>query len=351
MSDQKIRVAISQGDTNGIGWEVILKTFSDPVVFDLCTAIVYGNNKTASYHKRALNNEELQFQQIKENEAPNLRRLNVLNVYEEEIQIELGKATETGGKYAFLSLEAACAALLSNKADILLTAPINKHTIHSEQFPFTGHTSYLESKFSEGKALMMLCAGPLKVGLVTEHIPVSQIASAISADLIFSKLQTMNLSLKQDFGIRKPKIAVLGLNPHAGDSGTIGKEEQEMIIPAINKAKDVNLTVFGPYAADGFFGKGAHADFDGILAMYHDQGLAPFKTLSFSEGVNFTAGLSIVRTSPDHGTGFDIAGQGKANENSFRQALFFAIDVYRKRAEYKEITANPLAIEKQRRER
>ncbi len=351
MSDEKIRVAITQGDTNGIGWEVILKTFADPAIFDICTPIVYGSARTANFHKKALGLEELQFQQLRENEAFNPKRLNVVNVYEEEISIELGKATEIGGKYAFKSLEAACKAILEGKADVLVTAPINKHTIHSEQFPFAGHTQYLAKKFNTTDALMMLCSGSLRVGLVTGHVPVSEIAASITSDRILSALLTMNRSLIQDFGIRKPKIAVLGLNPHAGDNGTLGKEEQEIIIPAISKAMGMNLIVFGPYAADGFFGKGAHSGFDGIMAMYHDQGLAPFKALSFSEGVNFTAGLSVVRTSPDHGTGFDIAGQNKANENSFRQAVYFAIDVFRKRAEYKEITANPLAVEHQRRER
>lgn len=351
MSEQKIRVAISQGDINGIGWEVILKAFSDPGIFDLCLPVVYGSGKTAAAHRKLLGNEELQFQQIREGESPNPKRLNVMNVYDEEVLIEPGKATDSGGKYALRSLEAAVDAVLTGKADVLVTAPINKHTIHSEQFPFAGHTEYLKKKCNAPDALMILCSEEMRVGLVTGHIPVSQVAAQLNADRILNSIILMNRSLIRDMGIRKPRIAVLGLNPHAGDQGTIGHEEKEFIIPAINRAKDLNLVVYGPYAADGFFGNGTYKQFDGILAMYHDQGLAPFKALSFSNGVNFTAGLPMVRTSPDHGTGFDIAGQGKANEQSFRQALYFAMDVYRRRKEYEEINENPLVSQPQKKER
>lgn len=350
-SEQKIRVAVSQGDINGIGWEVILKAFADPAIFELCTAVVYGSGKTAAAHRKLLNNEELQYQQVREGEALNPKRLNVINVYDDDVQIEPGKATENGGKYALRSLEAACDAILAGKADVLVTAPINKHTIHSAQFPFAGHTQYLQKKFNSPDALMLLCSGGLRVGLATGHVPVSQITSSLTTERVLGSIITMNRSLVRDLGIRKPRLAVLGLNPHAGDNGTIGNEEKDIILPAVNKARDMNLTLFGPYAADGFFGNETYKHFDGILAMYHDQGLAPFKALSFSEGVNFTAGMPVVRTSPDHGTGFDIAGQNKANENSFRQAVYFAIDVFRKRQEYNEITANPLQVQQQKKER
>ncbi len=351
MSDLKVRVAISQGDINGIGWEVILKTFADPSIFDLCSAVVYGSSKTASQHRKSLNSEEYQFAPARDADQANPRKLNVVNVYEEDVPVEFGKPSDNGGKYALLSLEGACNAMLQGKADVLLTAPINKHTIQSAQFPFTGHTTYLQNKFSASESLMMLCAPNMKVGLVTDHVPVSEIATGITIDSVFAKILLMNSSLIRDFGIRRPKIAVLGLNPHSGDGGTIGREELDIIIPAINKAKEMNLNIYGTYAADGFFGNGAYSSFDGVLAMYHDQGLAPFKALSFSEGVNFTAGLPIVRTSPDHGTGFDIAGQNKANEASFRAALYFAIDVFRKRLEYQSISASPLVHEPGKKER
>ncbi|MCC7301094.1 MAG: 4-hydroxythreonine-4-phosphate dehydrogenase PdxA [Bacteroidia bacterium] len=350
-AESKIRVAISQGDINGVGWEVILKTFSDPAIFEWCTPVVYGNTKTAAVHRKTLGNEEYQYQQVREGETLHSKRLNVINVYEEDVPVEFGKATVNGGKYALRSLEAASEAVLTGKADVLVTAPINKHTIQSEQFPFAGHTAFLQKKFNTPDVLMLLCSRELRVGLVTDHIPVSDIAALLTADRILQCIVSMNRSLVRDFGIRKPRIAVLGLNPHAGDMGTLGTEEATIILPAVTKAKDMNITVFGPYAADGFFGNGSYNRFDGILAMYHDQGLAPFKALSFSEGVNFTAGLPVVRTSPDHGTGFDIAGQNKANENSFRQAVYFAMDVFRKRKEYSEINANPLQVQQQRKER
>ena len=340
----KIRVGISQGDINGIGLEVIIKTFIDPAMEELCTSVVFSSQKTASFHRKALNIEDFSFNIVKDFEQLNPKKPNLLNLYEEEVNIELGKSSQLGGKYAFKSLEAACEALAANKIDVLVTAPINKHNIQSEEFQFKGHTEYLDKKFGNGseEALMLMVSDTLKVGLVTGHIPVEQVAASISIDKIIKKIKTLNRTLIQDFGIRKPRIAVLGLNPHAGDSGTIGNEDLQLIIPAINKAKEENIMAYGPYPADGFFGNSTYLQFDAVLAMYHDQGLIPFKTIAFNNGVNFTAGLPVIRTSPDHGTAYEIAGKNIASEESFRKAIYLAIDIFRKRNEYKQLTANPL---------
>lgn len=351
MSEEKIIVGISQGDINGIGLEVIIKTFLEPQMLELCTPVVFGSAKTAMYHRKALNIEDFSFNQIKEFSEINYKRANIINVYEEDITIELGKQTDVGGKYAFKSLEAACNALAEGKIDVLVTAPINKENIQSAEFKFAGHTEYLDEKFGDGNSLMFLVSDDLRVAVVTGHIPVNQVAGAVTTEKILKKIQVLNKSLIQDFEIRKPKIAVLGLNPHAGDNGVIGNEEQQIIIPAINKAKDEGILAYGPYPADGFFGNGSYKKFDAVLAMYHDQGLIPFKTIAFNSGVNFTAGLPIVRTSPDHGTAYDIAGKNLASEESFRKAIYTAIDIYRTRKQYEEITANPLKINPIKRER
>jgi 4-hydroxythreonine-4-phosphate dehydrogenase len=337
-----IKVGITQGDINGIGWEVIIKTFADPGMTELCTPIIFGSNKTCSFHKKTLTGvEDFNYNIIRDPDQALQRKVNLLNVYEEEISIELGKSTPLGGTYALKSLEAACDAIQHGKLDVLVTAPINKHNIQSDVFKFPGHTEYLQMRFGSD-ALMLMCSDNLRVGVVTGHVPVANISAGINTDKIISKLRIMNQTLQRDFGIRKPKIAVLGLNPHAGDNGTIGAEENVVIIPAINKLKEENVLVYGPYAADGFFGNNTYSKFDAVLAMYHDQGLIPFKALSFNEGVNYTAGLSIIRTSPDHGTAYDIAGQNKASENSFRKAVYTAIDIFRRRNGFDEITANPL---------
>jgi 4-hydroxythreonine-4-phosphate dehydrogenase len=351
MSEEKIIVGISQGDINGIGMEVIIKTFLEPQMLELCTPVVFGSAKTAMYHRKALNIEDFSFNQIKEFSEINYKRANIVNVYEEDVNIELGKQTEAGGKYAFKSLEAASVALLQGKIDVLVTAPINKENIQSPEFKFAGHTEYLDEKFGDGNSLMFLVSDTLRVAVVTGHIPVTQVAAALSQEKILKKIQALNKSLIQDFEIRKPKIAVLGLNPHAGDNGVIGNEEQQSIIPAINKAKEEGILAYGPYPADGFFGNGSYKKFDAVLAMYHDQGLIPFKTIAFNSGVNFTAGLPVVRTSPDHGTAYDIAGKNLASEESFRKAIYTAIDIYRSRKQYTEITANPLKINPIKRER
>lgn len=348
--DEKIIVGISQGDINGIGLEVIIKTFLDPQMLEICTPVLFGSVKTASFHRKALNIEDFSFNQIKDISEINHKRANIINVYEEDVNIELGKQTEAGGKYALASLEAAAYALAQKKIDVLITAPINKENIQSPDFNFPGHTEYLEDRFG-GSSLMFLVSDELRVAVVTGHIPVTKVAQELTTEKILKKLHLLNRSLIQDFSVRKPKIAVLGLNPHAGDNGVIGDEEKNIIIPAINKAKEEQILAYGPYPADGFFGNGTYKAFDAVLAMYHDQGLIPFKTIAFNNGVNFTAGLPVVRTSPDHGTAYDIAGKGIASEESFRRAIYMAIDIFKEREQYTEITSNPLKISVQKRER
>ncbi len=351
MTEEKIIVGISQGDINGIGLEVIIKSFLDPTIFELCTPVVFGSNKTASFHRKTLNIEDFSFNQIKEVSEANGKRANIINVYEEEVNIELGKQTEIGGKYALKSLEAAAYALDQGKVHVLVTAPINKENIQSPDFNFPGHTEYLESKFGDGNSLMFLVSDTLRVAVATGHIPVTQVAAALTVEKITNKIRALHLSLVKDFNITKPKIAVLGLNPHAGDNGVIGNEEKNIILPAINIAKEEGIIAYGPYPADGFFGNKTYTQFDAVLAMYHDQGLVPFKTIAFNNGVNFTAGLPIVRTSPDHGTAYDIAGKNKASEKSFREAIYTAIDIYRNRKINKVSWANPLKISTPKRDR
>lgn len=336
----KIIVGISLGDLNGIGVEVILKTFEDNRMLDFCTPVIFGSSKIISFHKKALNNS-IQINEITSIDEINHAKLNLLNIWNEDVEVEIGKASKVSGEYAAKSLEHSVDQLKKNKIDVLLTAPINKETIQSETFCFPGHTEFLEEKL-DGKSLMILMTNELKIGLITGHIPIAKVAETISPELIKEKVEIMHQSLRQDFGINKPKIAVLGLNPHCGDKGVIGKEEDLIIKPTIDQIKENGKLVYGPYSADGFFGSKTYEKFDGILAMYHDQGLAPFKALSFGNGVNYTAGLSEIRTSPDHGTGFDIAGKNIADPSSFKAALFTAIDVFKSRKEYKELTKNPL---------
>ena len=348
--DEKIIVGISQGDINGIGLEVIIKTFLDPQMLEICTPVLFSSTKTASFHRKALNIEDFSFNQIKDVSEINFKRANLINVYEEEPLIEFGKQTEAGGKYALMSLEAAAYALAQKKVDVLVTAPINKENIQSPDFNFPGHTEYLEDRFG-GSSLMFLVSDTLKVAIVTGHIPVTKVGQELTTEKILQKLKTLNHSLIEDFEIRKPKIAVLGLNPHAGDNGVIGDEEKNIIQPAIIKAKEEGILTYGPYPADGFFGNGTYKNFDAVLAMYHDQGLIPFKTIAFNNGVNFTARLPVVRTSLDHGTAYDIAGKNIASEESFRKAVYTAIDIFKRRQLYSEITVNPLKINPIRRER
>lgn len=340
--EKKIRVAITQGDTNGVGCEVILKTFSDPAMFEICTPIVYGSPKVIAYHKKALN-IDTNYSIINHTEEARDGRLNILTCFDEEVKIELGQPSEEAGRAAFKALDRAMADYQAGLYDVLVTAPINKATIQSEGFHFPGHTEYIETKVGDGnKALMILMNESLRVALVTTHLPIKDISKAITKEAIIEKASIFHKSLKRDFRISSPRIAVLSLNPHAGDDGLLGTEEKEIIVPAIEELEKQGIQAFGPYAADGFFGSNSYDYFDGVLAMYHDQGLAPFKTIALDSGVNFTAGLPIVRTSPDHGTAYDIAGQGKADENSFRQAIYTAIDVFRNRQSYDEPLQNPL---------
>lgn len=342
MEDNKIRIGITHGDINGVGYEVILKTFSDPLMLDLCTPVIYGSPKVAAYHRKAMD-LATNFSIITSATEAAHGRLSVLNCTDDEVKVEFSKADPGAGKAALDALERAVEDYKAGLIDALVTAPINKHTIHSEQFDFPGHTEYIEQRLGNGdKALMILMKGDFRVALVTGHIPVSQIAPTLTKDLIKEKLSIFNRSLKQDFGISAPRIAVFSLNPHAGDGGLLGTEEEEIIIPALKEMAAQGVLCYGPYPADGFMGSGNFTRFDGILAMYHDQGLAPFKALAMDEGVNFTAGLPVVRTSPAHGTAYDIAGKGMASEDSFRQAVYVAIDVFRNRQRDKEAHANPL---------
>ncbi|MBX7109734.1 MAG: 4-hydroxythreonine-4-phosphate dehydrogenase PdxA [Chitinophagales bacterium] len=335
-------IGISQGDINGIGPEVIIKTFMDPRMMERCTPILYGSSKIISFHRKMLNLGQFNFAQSRSIDKIQWNTFNIINCWEEDVPVQLGQKTEAGGKYAIESLQAAVADLKSGRIDALVTTPVNKHIMHSDAFPFKGHTGYLAAQAGVDDHLMLLCGGNLRVGLVTEHLPITEVPSQIKRETILKKLILLKQSLVKDFGIEKPKIAVLALNPHAGDDGLIGTEETTEIKPAIAEAKSRNIFAMGPYPADGFFGAGNFTKFDAILAMYHDQGLIPFKALSFESGVNYTAGLPFVRTSPDHGTGFDIAGKNIALEDSFREAVFLALDILRKRDRYTELTSNPL---------
>lgn len=342
MSD-KIKVGITHGDFNGIGYEVILKMLDDNRLFELCTPIVYGSAKIAANYRKQLSLQGQAPVQIKDAENAAEGQAYIINVIGEDAKVEPGHPSAEAGKGAFEALERAVADLRAGKIDVLLTAPVNKSTIHSELFTFPGHTEYLEASIGDGnKALMILFNDTVRVALATIHLPISKVAEAITKESLMEKIRLLNNSLIQDFDIVKPRIAVLGLNPHAGDDGLLGSEEKEIILPAVEESRAKKIHVFGPYAADGFFGSGNFRKFDGILAMYHDQGLAPFKTLAGGSGVNFTAGLPFVRTSPDHGTGFDIAGKGEASPDSIREALYAAIDIYRNRLNHAERTANPL---------
>tara|TARA_R110001592_G_scaffold89033_2_gene261934 strand:+ start:68 stop:1102 length:1035 start_codon:yes stop_codon:yes gene_type:complete len=338
---KKTKIGISVGDINGVGIEVIIKTFLDPQMMELCTPIVYGSSKTVSLYRKSLDIHDFSFNKIDDVKDANPKKANIIDCWEDEVLIEFGKSTSEAGKYAFISLEAATKDLIEGNIDAIVTAPINKDNIQSDEFKFSGHTEYLES-ISTGESLMLMTSENLKVGMVTGHVPVKSIASNLSVDKIFGKIKVLNKALIQDFAINSPKIAVLGLNPHAGDNGLLGTEEADIITPAINNAKSIGLNVFGPYAADGFFGSGNYKKFDAVLTMYHDQGLIPFKSLAFGSGINFTAGLDIIRTSPDHGVAYDIAGKNIANEQSFRSAIYLAIDVVKNRTMDAEINENPL---------
>lgn len=341
MEGNTIKIGITHGDINGIGYEVILKMLDDNRILELCTPIIYGSAKIAAFYRKALGMQQQQLHQINSVAEARDGAVNIINVVGEECKVEPGQSTKEAGAAAFAALEKAVQDVSAGALDAIVTAPINKDNIQSELFTFPGHTEYLEASVG-GKALMVLFNRDIRVALVTTHLPISKIAENITAERIVEKLKIFSDSLRSDFAIVHPRIAVLALNPHAGENGLLGSEEQDVIIPAITAAKEQGVECYGPYAADGFFGSGLFKHFDGILAMYHDQGLAPFKTMAMDSGVNFTAGLPIVRTSPDHGTGYDIAGEGKASEQSMREALYAAIDIARNRERYKEMTANPL---------
>ena len=343
----KIKVGITHGDTNGIGYEVILKTLEDNRLSDLCTIVVYGSAKAASFYRKAMELPQVQLNRVDSAADARDGVFNIINVVGEDLKIEPGIASEAAGGAAFAALEAAVADLRAGDIDVLVTAPIDKHSIQSPTFTFPGHTEYLQSSLADdtmpdAKALMILCTDYLRVALATAHMPIAEVPGALSKELIVDKLKDFDRSLRRDFGVQNPRIAVLSLNPHAGERGLLGKEEQEIIIPAIAEAQTHKILAFGPYASDGFFGSESYRAFDGVLAMYHDQGLAPFKTIAMDAGVNFTAGLPFVRTSPDQGTGYDIAGKGQASAESMRSAIYMALDIYRNRGRHDEAYRRPL---------
>lgn len=342
ISENKPVIGFTCGDINGIGTELIIKVLSDIRLLELCTPVVFASNKLINFYRKSVPEIVFNFMSIKELSRINHKQVNVLNCWEEEVAITPGVLNEAGGKYAVKSLVAAAQALKDGKIDGVVTAPLHKKNTQSADFSHTGHTPFLKELFGVKDVLMLLTADNLKVGLVTEHVAVKDIAPYITRDSITSKLHLLYASLQQDFGIDKPKIAVLGLNPHAGDEGLIGKEEEEIIKPAIKDAKQRNMIVMGPFSADAFFARGQYEKFDAVLAMYHDQGLIPFKSLSIGEGVNYTAGIAGVRTSPDHGTAFDIAGKNMADEGSFRQAIFTCVDIIDNRKTYEDNRKNPL---------
>jgi 4-phospho-D-threonate 3-dehydrogenase / 4-phospho-D-erythronate 3-dehydrogenase len=340
---ENIVVGISIGDLNGIGSEVVLKTFEDSRMLELCTPVIFANVKLISFIKKTFELNSI-IHGIDKLDQIVLGKINVINTWREPIEINYGKSDDSIGKYAIQSFVAATKALKEGAIDLLVTAPINKFNIQSEGFNFPGHTDYL-SKELNGEALMLMVKDKLRVGLLTDHIPVTDVAKHITEKLITQKVETLNKSLIQDFSINKPKIALLGLNPHAGDNGIIGKEDEEVLKPTVKKLFEKGFMVFGPYSADGFFGSGQYEKFDAVLAAYHDQGLIPFKTLSFGNGVNYSAGLTKIRTSPDHGTAFEIAGKGLADNTSFKEAVYLAIDIYNSRNQYQEISKKPLKIQ------
>ena len=354
MSDnKKIRVGITQGDINGVGYEVILKALEDARMLELCTPVIYGSAKIAAFYRKAMNLAPISMTQVASGAEAADNQVNIINVIPEDTRVDPGQSTQVAGTASFTALERAVADLTAGDIDVLVTAPINKNNIQSETFNFAGHTEYLESSLARDgeKALMILCNDLMRVALVTTHLPVGKVADAITTEVIIDKLTTFNDSLKRDFRVTAPRIAVLSLNPHAGDNGLIGSEEADVIAPAIKEAGDKGVLCFGPYGADGFFGSGAYRSFDGILAMYHDQGLAPFKLLAMDSGINFTAGLPYVRTSPDHGTAYDITGKGEASAESMREALYKALDIYRNRQSWDSSHRNPLRrlyVEKRR---
>ncbi|MCS6991308.1 MAG: 4-hydroxythreonine-4-phosphate dehydrogenase PdxA [Chitinophagales bacterium] len=342
-SARKPVIGLTLGDVNGIGLEVMLKTFSDGRMLEWCTPVLYGSTRLINYQRKQLNLPQFNYFQ-----TPSANRIqpgifNVVKLWEEEIPVQPGKPSPEIGAYALRSLKAAVADVQAKLLDALVTTPVNKHTIHTDAEPFSGHTDFLAAVAGVTDYCMLMCGPALRMALATTHVPLQAVSSRLNVPMLVNKLRIIKESLIKDFGIEKPRIAVLGLNPHAGDGGIIGTEDQEIIAPAVRQANEKNILAFGPYSADGFFGAAHHRSFDAVLAMYHDQGLIPFKLLCFDSGVNYTAGLPFVRTAPDHGVGYDIAGKNKAHEGSFRQAVFLALDILRQRRQFQEMNANPLA--------
>jgi 4-hydroxythreonine-4-phosphate dehydrogenase len=340
--ERRIRIGITHGDINGIGYEVIIKTMLDQRLMETHTLIVYGSSKVASYHRKTLNIPDFNFNLVKKADLAHPRRPNIINIVEDEIKLDLGKSTPLAGELSLLSLEMATEDLVKNHIDVLVTAPINKKNIQSPGFHFPGHTEYLAKKFEAKDFLMLMVSNSIRIGTITGHIPLNKVSESLNEDLILRKIRILNESLIRDFAVIKPRIAVLAINPHAGDEGLLGNEDDTIIRPAIQKAYDQNILAFGPFPADGFFGSATFTQFDGILAVYHDQGMLPFKLLSFDDGVNFTAGLPYVRTSPAHGTAYDLAGKNIANPEAFRNAVYMACDIFNNRLAYDELTANAM---------
>lgn len=338
-----VRVGVTHGDFNGISYEIMIKALMDNRLYELFTPVIYGLSRVVGFHRKHLRLSDFNYNVISNSSKITDRKLNIRSISDEEIKIEFGKSTRLAGEFAFKALETAVKDLKEKKIDVLVTAPINKENIHSEEFNFQGHTEYLTERFGVKDSLMLMVSDHLKVGTVTNHVPIKEVADTITEELILSKLEILNNSLKKDFLIDRPKIAVLGLNPHAGDKGLIGTEDESIIHAAIIKAKKQGTLAFGPFPADGFFGSGNYTKYDAVLSMYHDQGLIPFKLLAQDGGVNFTAGLPIVRTSPDHGTAYDIAGKNEASPVSMRQAVYLALDIYKNRQKWEAMNANPLS--------
>jgi 4-hydroxythreonine-4-phosphate dehydrogenase len=342
---KRVKVGISMGDANGIGFEIIFKCLSDARILDSITPIIYGSSKVASFHRKLLNMADFNFNTIRNADEAVAKRVNLVNCHDKDVKIDLGLATDIAGELSYKSLESAVADLKSKKIEALVTAPINKYSIQAAGFKFPGHTEYLAASFNCKNYLMLMVSDHLRVGVATGHLPISQVAPTLTLEVVLEKLQVLNNSLRNDFFITRPRIAVLGLNPHAGETGVLGMEEQQIIIPAIKAGNEKKILAFGPFPADGFFGSTEWKKYDGVLAMYHDQGMIPFKSMAFESGVNYTAGLPVVRTSPDHGTGYNIAGKDQASPVSFREALFLAADIVRNRQTSDAINKNPLKTE------
>lgn len=351
MKNNLIKVGISQGDTNGVGLELIIRTFAEESIFQYCTPVVYASPKAFAYYKKLLNLEKPVYNQIQSAADAVQGKLNLVVTVKEGIDVQPGTASNNSGKEALMALNAMLEDASKGLIDAMVTAPLDKNSVAANEINFTGHTGYIAKYFNVQDYAMLLVSDEVKVALVTEHLPVSDVAKNLTKELIYNKIQTLHACMKQDFGLVKPKIAVLGLNPHAGDNGLLGKEEKEVIIPAIEKCFSAGHLVFGPYPADSFFGSGQFRQFDAVLAMYHDQGLIPFKTFAFYEGVNYTAGLPVLRTSPDHGTAYSLAGKGTADLQSFRNAIFEAIHIVRNRRQHADDYANPLPYSELKREK